>query len=98
MWAASALLTLWVVIHSFDWWIPHARSLPQNIGRYHFYQQRTQLLPVFGQHYPPDGGHAVLDFILFPTCLVAVFATIQHLPSRNAEHLGRMTRRSDKCP
>jgi hypothetical protein len=29
----SALLILWVVVHSFDWWIPYARSLPQNLGR-----------------------------------------------------------------
>jgi hypothetical protein len=87
MWTAAALLTLWVVIHLFDWWIPYARSLPQNIGRYHFYQQRTQVLPALGHHYPPDGGHAVLDFILFPTCLIAVLATIRDLPSRNAGHL-----------
>ncbi len=87
MWTAAALLALWVVIHLFDWWIPYARSLPQNIGRYHFYQQRTQVLPALGYHYPPDGGHAVLDFILFPTCFIAVLATIRHLPSRNTRHL-----------
>ena len=84
---AAVLLTLWVVIHLFDWWIPYARSLPQNIGRYHFYQQRTQVLPALGYHYPPDAGHAVLDFILFPTCFIAVLATIWHLQSRNTRHL-----------
>ncbi len=31
MWAASSLLTLWVGIDLFDWWIPYARSLPRTL-------------------------------------------------------------------
>lgn len=86
MWTASALLSLWVVVHLNDWWIPYARSLPGNIGRYRFYQPHTQLLPVFGNHYPPDGGHALLDFILFPTTLVAIWATLRHTSLVNTAH------------
>lgn len=74
IWAAAALLTLWVVVHCFDWWIPYAKNNPHNAARYSFYQPRSQLLPAIGNHYPPDGGHAVLDFILFPTCVVVVLA------------------------
>jgi len=83
MWIGSALLLLWVVVHSFDWWIPYARSLPQNLGRYSFYQHRTQILPVFGYHFPPDGGHALLDFILFPTCIISVIATFRSQDGAN---------------
>jgi hypothetical protein len=78
MWTASILLSLWAVVHCIDWWIPYARSLQQNAGRYQFYESHTQLLPVIGNHFPPDAGHVVLDLILFPTCLVAVLATALH--------------------
>jgi hypothetical protein len=74
---ACVLLSLWVVVHLFDWWIPYLRNLPQNGGRYSFYRPHTQLLPVIGHHYPPDAGHAILDLILYPTCLVALFATLK---------------------
>ena len=74
---ASTLLTLWAVVHAFDWWIPYANDLPQNAGRYSFYQPHTQLLPVIGHHYPPDAGHAILDFILYPTVCLAIAATIR---------------------
>lgn len=74
--AACVLLTLWVVMHAFDWWIPYMRDLPQNAARFSFYQSRTQLLPVVRHHYPPDAGHAVLDFLLYPTWLLTLFATL----------------------
>ncbi len=73
--AASVLLSLWVVVHFFDWWLPYLRDLPENAARFSFYQPHTQLLPVVGHHYPPDGAHTILDLILYPTCLVALLAT-----------------------
>ncbi len=73
---ASVLLSLWVVVHFFDWWLPYLRDLPQNAARFSFYHSHTQLLPVFGHHYPPDGAHTILDLILYPTCLVALLATV----------------------
>ncbi len=72
---ACVLLSLWVVVHFFDWWLPYLRDLPQNAGRFSFYQSHTQLLPVIGHHYPPDAAHTILDLILYPTCTIAVFAT-----------------------
>lgn len=74
---AAVLLTLWVGVHAFDWWIPYARDLPSNADRYSFYQPHTQLLPVIGHHYPPDAAHAVLDMILYPTWLLALAATVR---------------------
>lgn len=82
MWVASALLTLWVVVHCFDWWVPYARSLPENAGRYSYYRSHTQILPAIGQHYPPDAGHAILDFILFPAWLAVVLASVLSTPRR----------------
>ncbi|MCU1316415.1 MAG: hypothetical protein JWN63_1737, partial [Candidatus Acidoferrum typicum] len=38
-----------------------------------------QILPVIGGHYPPDAGHAILYFLLFPTFALALTATIANL-------------------
>jgi hypothetical protein len=75
----TSLLALWTVVHLFDWWIPYAKNAPGNLGRFSFYSPRTQILPVIGNHYPPDAGHAVLDFLLFPTFALALTATIKTL-------------------
>ena len=74
MWVAVALLGLWVCVHFFDWWLPYIQNSPSNYARFSFYAPHSQLLPVIDHHYPPDGGHALLDFLLYPTwlaCLVA---------------------------
>ncbi len=88
MWIGTFLLALWTVVHLFDWWVPYAKNAPENQGRFSFYSQRTQILPVIGNHYPPDAGHAILDFLLFPTFVVALMASIGNLrtdrPSPNA--------------
>ena len=84
MWMGTSLLALWTVVHLFDWWIPYA----DNQGRFSFDSQHTQIFPVIGDHYPPDAGHAILDFLLFPTLALALTATIANLrtdrPSPNA--------------
>ena len=82
MWVATVLLSVWVVVHCFDWWIPYMRNLPSNAARYSFYQPYTQILPVIRDHYPPDAGHAVLDFILFPAWFLVIVALVQRRPSR----------------
>ena len=79
MWIATVLLTLWAVIHLLDWWIPYAQDSVTNYVRYSFYAPHTQLLPVIGHHYPPDGAHALLDFLLFPTCLLALLTSVQEI-------------------
>ena len=78
----TSLLALWTVVHIFDWWVPYAKNAPQNLGRYTFYSKRTQILPVIGSHYPPDPGHAILDFFLFMAFALALTATITNLRSR----------------
>jgi len=79
MWIATSLLALWTVVHVFDWWIPYAKNAPENQGRFTYYSQRTQILPVIGDHYPPDAGHAILDFLLFPTLRLALTACLRNL-------------------
>ena len=83
MWAGVALLGLWTTVHFFDWWLPYLQNRPENIGRYSFYQPHTQLLPVLDHHYPPDGGHTILDFILYPTFLVCLIAVLQQSRREN---------------
>lgn len=77
MWVGAVMLSLWVAVHCMDWWIPYARSLPGNAGRYSFYAAHTQMLPVIGNHFPPDAGHAVLDLLVFPTCAVVIAALVR---------------------
>jgi hypothetical protein len=74
MWVAVALLGLWGCAHFLDWWLPYMQSAASLYPRFRFYAQRTQLLPVVGNHYPPDGGHAVLDFLLYPAFLACFTA------------------------
>src|SRR2546429_2978292 len=78
MWIGVALLALWTAVHLHDWWIPYLRGTgPERDGFYSFYAGRTQLLPTFGRHHPPDGGHAILDlwvFLAFASCLVSAVA------------------------
>lgn len=62
----AALLALWTIVHVFDWWLPHIRGTgPGHPGYYHYIHGYTQILPIAGNHYPPDGGHAVLDFLIW---------------------------------
>jgi hypothetical protein len=76
MWVGVALLGLWVYAHFFDWWLPYLRSSASNYSRFSFYAPYTQILPVIGHHYPPDRGHAVLDFLLYPTWFACLSAAL----------------------
>jgi hypothetical protein len=75
-WVSVFLLGLWGCVHFFDWWLPYLQSSASNYPRFSFYALHTQVLPVIGNHYPPDGGHAVLDLILYPTWLTCLLAAI----------------------
>ena len=79
-WACVVLLGMWVGTHFFDWWLPYIQNSAANYSRFSFYAAHTQLLPVIGHHYPPDGGHALLDFLLYP----AWFACLLTVSSRKA--------------
>ena len=70
MWFAVALLVLWVGVHFFDWWRPYMQNSASKYARYSFYASHMQILPVIDHHYPPDGGHALLDFLLYPTWVI----------------------------
>jgi hypothetical protein len=76
MWVGVALLGLWACVHFVDWWLPYLQSSASNYSRFSFYAPHTQILPVIGDHYPPDGGHAVLDFFLYPTWLACLVAAL----------------------
>jgi hypothetical protein len=77
-WIAVALLGLWVGVHFFDWWLPYLHNSAANYARFSFYAPHTQVLPAIGNHYPPDGGHAVLDFILYPAWIAGLLAVSSH--------------------
>jgi hypothetical protein len=76
MWVGVALLGLWVCVHFFDWWLPYLQGSASDYSRFSFYAPHTQILPVIGHHYPPDGGHTVLDFLLYPTWLACLVAAL----------------------
>ena len=76
MWIGVVLLGLWVGVHFFDWWLPYLKGSASYYSRYSFYAPHSQILPVFGTHYPPDGGHAILDVILYPTWLACLIAAL----------------------
>ena len=63
-WVCVALLGAWVCVHFFDWWLPYYQDSAANQARFSYYSSHTQVLPVIGHHYPPDGGHSILDFFL----------------------------------
>jgi len=77
MWIAVVLLSVWVAVHLHDWWIPYIGGTgPERDGFYSFYGNRTQVLPSFGRHRPPDGGHAVLDLFVFAAFLSALVSSV----------------------
>ena len=77
-WVGVALLTLWLAVNLKDWWIPYAKGTgPERAGFYPFDGTHTQILPVVGNHYPPDAGHAVLGLLIFGAWIVCGLAAIR---------------------
>jgi hypothetical protein len=79
MWIGVALLMLWLGVHLHDWWIPYINGTsPERAAVSQFNSSRTQLLPVIGNHHPPDGGDTILDALIvfaWIVCAVAAFRT-----------------------
>jgi hypothetical protein len=75
-WVCVVLLGAWVCVHFFDWWLPYCQNSAANQARFSYYSAHTQVLPVIDRHYPPDGGHAILDFFLYPAWLACLAATV----------------------
>lgn len=77
MCVGTFLLALWIGVHLSDWWIPYVRGTgAEREGFYRFYASRTQILPVVGNHHPPDGGHTILDFFVLLAFITSVSALI----------------------
>ena len=83
-WACVVLLGLWVGVHFSDWWLPYLQDSTSNYTRYSFYAAHTQILPVIGHHHPPDGGHAVLDFLLYPTWFACLLGALSARASKRS--------------
>jgi hypothetical protein len=78
MWVSVGLLTAWLGVHVKVWWIPYAKGTgSEQASFYEFYGAHTQVLPTIGSHHPPDGAHAVLDFLLFVTWMACTLAAIR---------------------
>jgi hypothetical protein len=74
----ASLLGLWVYFHLQSWWIPYFRgvSSPAAMAFHQQFLQHTQLLPKYGNHFPPDAEHAVIDVFVFPAFIFSLIATI----------------------
>ena len=78
MWVSVTLLTLWLGMHLKVWWIPYAKGTgPETADLYKSYSSHTQILPLIGNHHPPDGGQTVLDFLIVATWFVCLLASIR---------------------
>ena len=75
MWVSVALLTLWLGMHLKVWWIPYAKGTGPETAE--SYSSHTQILPLIGNHHPPDGGQTVLDFLIVATWFVCLLASIR---------------------
>jgi hypothetical protein len=81
----SALLGLWVYFHVQSWWLPCFRGVtsPRAIAFHKQLLPHTQVLPRFGNHFPPDAEHTFIDFFLFPAFLFCLVATVRSLLGRS---------------
>jgi hypothetical protein len=79
-----ALLTVWVYFHVREWWVPyfHGVTSPRSIAFHASLLEHTQVLPRFGNHFPPDAEHTFIDFFLFPAFFFSFVATVRSLDSR----------------
>jgi hypothetical protein len=81
----TALLGLWTYFHLQAWWVPYFRGVnsPRAVAFHMQFLAHTQVLPRFGNHFPPDGEHTLIDFFLFPTLLFCLVAALKSLPRRS---------------
>jgi len=73
----TALLGLWVYFHLQSWWIPYLRGVksPAAIAFHTQFLKHTQVLPRYGNHFPPDAEHMFIDMFVFPAFFVCLIAT-----------------------
>jgi hypothetical protein len=81
----TALLSLWIYFHVQTWWLPYIRGVtsPRAIAFHTQFLEHTQVLPKFGNHFPPDAEHTIIDFFLFPAFLFCLVAAIRSLLGRS---------------
>jgi hypothetical protein len=74
-----ALLSFWTYSHVRTWWLPYFRGVtsPRSIAFHAQFLAHTQLLPRFGNHFPPDAEHTFIDFFLFPAFFFCLVATLR---------------------
>jgi hypothetical protein len=82
----TALLGLWVYFHLQSWWLPYFRGVtsPRAIAFHEQFLAHTQVLPRFGNHFPPDAEHTFIDLFVFPAFLFCFVATLGALFGRDA--------------
>jgi len=81
----SGLLSLWTYFHLQAWWVPYFRGVtsPRSIAFHAQFLAHTQVLPRFGNHFPPDAEHTFIDFFLFPAFFFCLVATLRSLFGRS---------------
>ena len=81
---STAVLSLWVCDHVWEWWVRYFRGVtsPRSIAFHVSLLEHTQVLPRFGNHFPPDAEHVFIDFFLFPAFFFSLVATTRSLVPR----------------
>jgi hypothetical protein len=85
---ATALLGLWCYFHLQSWWWPYLRGVTsaRAIAFHSQFLKHTQVLPQFGNHFPPDAEHTFIDvfvFLAFAFCLTSTIKEFRGTPHHN---------------
>jgi hypothetical protein len=77
----AALLGLWTYFHLQTWWIPYFQGVtsPRAIAFHAQFLGHTQLLPTYGNHFPPDAEHTFIDIFVFPAFLLCLIDAVRCL-------------------
>jgi hypothetical protein len=77
----TAVLGLWTYFHLQSWWIPYIRGAtsPRAIAFHAQFLDHTQILPRYGNHFPPDAEHTFIDVFVFPAFLLCLVTTAHNL-------------------
>lgn len=83
----TALLALQTYFHLQAWWLPYFRGVtsPRAIAFHTQFLEHTQVLPTFGNHFPPDAEHTFIDFFVFPAFFFCLVATARRLFGRSPQ-------------
>jgi hypothetical protein len=77
----TSLLGLWVYFHLESWWLPYFYGVtsPGAIAFHSQFLKHAQVLPRFGNHFPPDAEHTFIDVFVFPAFVLCLVETVQVL-------------------